>query len=178
MPLAYIHSGILTKLIIFALSLGLVPISSYFVSRDYLWEGTSVCIPIRMSTHSLPYREHHLCRHYCHRLGERSASCIHNRVCTRRVASNSAREGATDNRVEERQVDSSVLSRSSPVQHSTVSSNRAYYSILTSTSHSVTTSTGSTRHPAIYRTSSRPPSTCHAAQTLAPPRTSSGVDRP
>ena len=29
----------LAKLIIFALSLGIVPISSYFLSRDYLWAG-------------------------------------------------------------------------------------------------------------------------------------------
>ena len=27
------------KLIIFALSLGIVPISSYFWSRDYVWDG-------------------------------------------------------------------------------------------------------------------------------------------
>ena len=33
------HRGILTKLITFALALGLVPITSYFASRDYLWEG-------------------------------------------------------------------------------------------------------------------------------------------
>ena len=34
--------GVLAKLLIFALSLGIVPISSYFLSRDYLWDGTSI----------------------------------------------------------------------------------------------------------------------------------------
>ena len=31
--------GVLAKLITFALALGTVPISSYFLSRDYLWGG-------------------------------------------------------------------------------------------------------------------------------------------
>ena len=39
--------GVLAKLLIFALSLGVVPISSYFLSRDYLWDGTSVPPPPR-----------------------------------------------------------------------------------------------------------------------------------
>ncbi|KAL1944254.1 hypothetical protein VTO73DRAFT_3439 [Trametes versicolor] len=34
--------SVLGKLILFALSLGLVPISSYFLSRDYLWNGNTI----------------------------------------------------------------------------------------------------------------------------------------
>ncbi|KAI0832531.1 hypothetical protein BC628DRAFT_1414821 [Trametes gibbosa] len=34
--------GVLVKLIIFALSLGIVPLSSYFLSRDYLWDGNTI----------------------------------------------------------------------------------------------------------------------------------------
>ncbi|KAH9846932.1 hypothetical protein C2E23DRAFT_850562 [Lenzites betulinus] len=34
--------GVLAKLIIFALSLGIVPLSSYFLSRDYLWDGNTI----------------------------------------------------------------------------------------------------------------------------------------
>ncbi|KAI0352848.1 hypothetical protein OH77DRAFT_1381123, partial [Trametes cingulata] len=33
---------VLAKLLIFAISLGVVPISSYFLSRDYLWEGNTI----------------------------------------------------------------------------------------------------------------------------------------
>ncbi|KAI0750910.1 hypothetical protein C8Q80DRAFT_1352011 [Daedaleopsis nitida] len=36
------QGGILAKLIIFALALGIVPISSYFLSRDYLWAGNTM----------------------------------------------------------------------------------------------------------------------------------------
>ncbi|PIL37250.1 hypothetical protein GSI_00943 [Ganoderma sinense ZZ0214-1] len=36
------QGGVLTKLIIFALSLGILPISSYFVSRDFLWNGNTI----------------------------------------------------------------------------------------------------------------------------------------
>ncbi|RDX55732.1 hypothetical protein OH76DRAFT_1397131 [Lentinus brumalis] len=35
------QGGVLVKLIIFALALGGVPISAYFLSRDYLWEGNA-----------------------------------------------------------------------------------------------------------------------------------------
>ncbi|KAI0722867.1 hypothetical protein C8Q76DRAFT_793869 [Earliella scabrosa] len=35
------QGGVLTKLIIFALTLGIVPISSYFLSRDYFWDGNT-----------------------------------------------------------------------------------------------------------------------------------------
>ncbi|KAI0650639.1 hypothetical protein C8Q79DRAFT_1006881 [Trametes meyenii] len=34
--------SVLAKLIIFALTLGIAPISSYFLSRDYLWEGNTI----------------------------------------------------------------------------------------------------------------------------------------
>ncbi|KAI0638290.1 hypothetical protein C8Q77DRAFT_1153954 [Trametes polyzona] len=34
--------GVLAKLIIFALSLGILPLSSYFLSRDYLWDGNTI----------------------------------------------------------------------------------------------------------------------------------------
>jgi len=33
--------GVLLKLIIFSLSLGIVPITSYFVSEKYIWNGNS-----------------------------------------------------------------------------------------------------------------------------------------
>ncbi|TFK55791.1 hypothetical protein OE88DRAFT_1652262 [Heliocybe sulcata] len=33
--------GVLLKLIIFSLSLGIVPISSYFLSEKYVWNGNS-----------------------------------------------------------------------------------------------------------------------------------------
>ncbi|TBU38061.1 hypothetical protein BD309DRAFT_972693 [Dichomitus squalens] len=36
------QGGVLGKLLIFALSLGIVPISSYFLSRDYLWDGNTI----------------------------------------------------------------------------------------------------------------------------------------
>ncbi|KAI1796282.1 hypothetical protein LXA43DRAFT_1178269 [Ganoderma leucocontextum] len=36
------QGGVLVKLIIFALSLGILPISSYFLSRDYLWDGNTI----------------------------------------------------------------------------------------------------------------------------------------
>ncbi|KAJ8457240.1 hypothetical protein ONZ51_g11650 [Trametes cubensis] len=34
--------GVLTKLIITALALGIAPLSSYFLSRDYLWAGNTI----------------------------------------------------------------------------------------------------------------------------------------
>ncbi|RPD67056.1 hypothetical protein L226DRAFT_565811 [Lentinus tigrinus ALCF2SS1-7] len=36
------QGGVLAKLVIFALALGFVPISSYFLSRDYLWAGNTI----------------------------------------------------------------------------------------------------------------------------------------
>jgi len=37
-----IHStGVLFKLVVFSLSLGLVPITSYFASEKYIWNGAS-----------------------------------------------------------------------------------------------------------------------------------------
>ncbi|EPQ59310.1 hypothetical protein GLOTRDRAFT_136211 [Gloeophyllum trabeum ATCC 11539] len=33
--------GVLTKLILFSLSLGIIPISSYFLSERYVWNGNS-----------------------------------------------------------------------------------------------------------------------------------------
>ncbi|KAM5534307.1 hypothetical protein V8D89_012035 [Ganoderma adspersum] len=40
------QGSVLMKLIIFALSLGIVPISSYFLSRDYLWNGNTITAAI------------------------------------------------------------------------------------------------------------------------------------
>ncbi|KAA1466219.1 hypothetical protein DENSPDRAFT_830988 [Dentipellis sp. KUC8613] len=34
--------GVLIKLIIFSLSLGILPLGSYFVSEKYLWNGNSI----------------------------------------------------------------------------------------------------------------------------------------
>ncbi|KAI0776008.1 hypothetical protein BD413DRAFT_525726 [Trametes elegans] len=40
---AQAESGsVLAKLVVFALSLGIAPISSYFLSRDYLWNGNTI----------------------------------------------------------------------------------------------------------------------------------------
>ncbi|KAI0774377.1 hypothetical protein C8Q74DRAFT_1368858 [Fomes fomentarius] len=36
------QSGVLGKLITFALALGILPISSYFLSRDHLWNGNTI----------------------------------------------------------------------------------------------------------------------------------------
>ncbi|KAI9466821.1 hypothetical protein BJY52DRAFT_1110480, partial [Lactarius psammicola] len=33
--------GVLLKLVIFSLSLGIVPIASYFASEKYIWDGNS-----------------------------------------------------------------------------------------------------------------------------------------
>ncbi|KAI0049639.1 hypothetical protein FA95DRAFT_1677437 [Auriscalpium vulgare] len=35
------QSGVLFKLILFSLSLGVVPLSSYFLSEKYVWSGNS-----------------------------------------------------------------------------------------------------------------------------------------
>lgn len=35
------HGGVLLKLVIFSLSLGIVPITSYFASEKYIWDGNS-----------------------------------------------------------------------------------------------------------------------------------------
>ncbi|KAL7282492.1 hypothetical protein PYCCODRAFT_1433734 [Trametes coccinea BRFM310] len=34
--------GVLFKLVITALALGIVPLSSYYLSRDYLWNGNTI----------------------------------------------------------------------------------------------------------------------------------------
>ncbi|KAI0082581.1 hypothetical protein K474DRAFT_1703072 [Panus rudis PR-1116 ss-1] len=36
------QGGVLVKLLIFAISLAVVPISSYFLSEKYLWDGNNV----------------------------------------------------------------------------------------------------------------------------------------
>ncbi|KAH9938561.1 uncharacterized protein B0H18DRAFT_967781 [Fomitopsis serialis] len=40
------QSGILVKLLIFAAALATAPISSYFLSKDYLWDGNTVLAAI------------------------------------------------------------------------------------------------------------------------------------
>jgi len=47
-----VHSkGVLLKLIIFSLSLGIVPITSYFASEKYIWNGapSQIIQPLRLS---------------------------------------------------------------------------------------------------------------------------------
>ncbi|EIM88558.1 uncharacterized protein STEHIDRAFT_54910, partial [Stereum hirsutum FP-91666 SS1] len=36
-----LYSGVLIKLVLFSASLGIVPISSYFLTDKYLWNGNS-----------------------------------------------------------------------------------------------------------------------------------------
>jgi len=40
-PQTFEQGGVLLKLIIFSLSLGIVPIASYFASEKYIWDGNS-----------------------------------------------------------------------------------------------------------------------------------------
>ncbi|KZT71579.1 hypothetical protein DAEQUDRAFT_724113 [Daedalea quercina L-15889] len=40
------QSGILIKLLIFAAALAIAPVSSYFLSKDYLWDGNAVLAAI------------------------------------------------------------------------------------------------------------------------------------
>ena len=38
-----LRSATLTKLVVFSAALGIVPLTSYFASQKYLWNGTSRC---------------------------------------------------------------------------------------------------------------------------------------
>jgi len=40
-PQTFEQGGVLLKLIIFSLSLGIIPIASYFASEKYIWGGNS-----------------------------------------------------------------------------------------------------------------------------------------
>ncbi|KAI9448230.1 hypothetical protein H4582DRAFT_1899351 [Lactarius indigo] len=40
-PQTFEQGGVLLKLVIFSLSLGIVPIASYFASEKYIWGGNS-----------------------------------------------------------------------------------------------------------------------------------------
>lgn len=51
-----LYSGVLIKLVLFSASLGIVPISSYFLTDKYVWNGTFgayISCP-RAHVHSLP----------------------------------------------------------------------------------------------------------------------------
>ncbi len=91
------------KLIIFALALGGVPISAYFLSRDYLWEGASTLVqtthPPLILARSL--RQRKLRRHHGHCLCQPCPGCIYHRVHQRRVAHPRTRKAATACGVEE-----------------------------------------------------------------------------
>lgn len=75
------------KLIIFALSLGIVPISSYFLSRDYLWNGVCAVDPCSILTYfSSPLcpRQHNIRCHHSNRCRQCGPCRIHCGVVTRR----------------------------------------------------------------------------------------------